>query len=93
MVIRYGEPGIKYYIIISGKGSVHIPQEPKKFEFTHKQYVKFMKEYNGMVLSIDGDKDFTLPDELFNMKTFKRGTNLKNKALNKIMHGGLESLY
>ena len=93
MVIRYGEPGIKYYIIISGKVSVHIPQEPKKFEFTHEQYVKFMKEYNGMVLSIDGNKDFTLPDELFNMKTFKRGMNLRNKTLNKIMHGKSHTLY
>ena len=42
-IIKAGEVGIKYYIIISGSVSIHVPQAPKKFEFTQAEYVRFLK--------------------------------------------------
>ena len=68
--------------------SIHVPQEPKNFEFTQKEYVKFLKEYNGLIININGEKNFELPEELFNKKTFKRTKMMSNLQLNNILRPG-----
>lgn len=71
-IIKAGEVGTKYYIIMSGTVSIHVPEPPTKFVFDQKEYVRFLKKYQGMILTINWEKDFEIPDELFNKKTLKR---------------------
>jgi hypothetical protein len=63
IIINYGDVGIKYYIIISGRVSVYVPQPPKTFEFDQKEYIKFLKDHEGLIVSVNGKTDFVLPDE------------------------------
>jgi CRP-like cAMP-binding protein len=60
VIINYGDVGIKYYIIVSGRVSVYVPLPPKTFRFDQKE---FLKDHEGLIVSVNGKTDFVLPDE------------------------------
>ena len=53
--------------------SIFSTNKAVNFEFTFAEYIQFLKLYKGMVLTVNDEKDFFVPEEVFDKKTFKRG--------------------
>ncbi|CAI2384393.1 unnamed protein product [Moneuplotes crassus] len=86
IVFNYGEIGTKFYLVIKGSVKVLIPCT-KKLDLTFKEYVKFLKENEGLVLTVNGTKFFSYPypiDRIRMNPLFREATEIDSDLVDEI---------
>jgi CRP-like cAMP-binding protein len=66
-IINYGEYGTKFYIIVKGSVSVHI-KVTKQFDMTFAQYLTFIRDYEGLIMKIGGQRAYYIPEIIKKIK-------------------------
>ncbi|CAI2383968.1 unnamed protein product [Moneuplotes crassus] len=87
IVFNYGEIGTKFYLIIKGSVNVLIPCT-QKFDLTYAEYVKFIKEHEGLILSVNGVKFFSYPypcDRVAHNPIFKEANEVDSYLVDKLL--------
>ena len=59
-IIRYGDIGKTFYIIIRGAVDVYVPIETK-VTLSYLEFTKLCNEYRDMILVVNGDENFQIP--------------------------------
>ena len=55
IVVRHGELGFKFYIILKGDVDIYVPKK-ERFHFDHQGIYQFVKENHRLISSINGIK-------------------------------------
>ena len=61
MIIRFGDIGYTFYVVVKGSVGIYIPTQ-NKFSFTYKEYLEFLLQNKRFINSVNGETDIQLPD-------------------------------
>ena len=87
IVFNYGEIGTKFFLIIKGSVRVLIPST-QVYEFTFVEYVKFLRDHNKLILSINGNKIFQIPypiNRIFSNPIFQEAETFDRNFIDQLM--------